>query len=139
MSAEEKSAESRQDLQPEIAHLLLIDIVGYSKQLVNEQIELVQHLNQIVRGTNRFRAAEESGKLIRLPTGDGMALLFFKSPEDPVQCALEISEALQNHPHIRVRMGAHSGLVNRITDVNDRSNIAGTGINVAQRVMECGD
>jgi TolB-like protein/Tfp pilus assembly protein PilF len=127
------------DLQLEIAHLLLIDIVGYSKLLVNEQIELVQDLNRIVRGTECFRAAETKGKLIRVPTGDGMALIFFQSPEEPVRCALEIAEALQNHQQIQVRMGIHSGPVTQTTDVNDRMNVAGTGINVAQRVMDCGD
>jgi serine/threonine-protein kinase len=107
--------------------------------LVNEQIELLQKLNQTVRSTECFRAAETSGKLIRMPTGDGMALLFFHSPEEPVRCALEISKALQEHPTIQVRMGVHSGPVNRVTDVNDKTNIAGSGINVAQRVMDCGD
>ena len=99
----------------------------------------LQELNQIVRNTECFRTAEASGKLIRVPTGDGMALLFFRSPEEPAQCALEISEALKDHPHIQLRMGVHSGPVNRVTDVNDKTNIAGAGINVAQRVMDCGD
>src|SRR5437868_7292050 len=127
------------DLPLEIAHLLLIDVVGYSKLLVNEQIELLQELNQIVRGTECFRAAETKGKLIRVPSGDGMALLFFHSPEEPARCALEISSTLQEHPHIQLRMGVHSGPVNQVTDVNDKTNIAGAGINVAQRVMDCGD
>jgi len=118
---------------------LLIDAVGYSKLLVNEQIELLQELNQIVRNTECFRTAEKTGKLIRVPTGDGMALLFFHSPEEPVRCALEISKALQEHPRIQVRMGVHSGPVNRVTDVNEKTNMAGAGINVAQRVLECGD
>ena len=133
------SSEPTPDLQLEIAHLLLIDVVGYSKLLVNEQIELLQELNQIVRNTECFRAAEASGKLIRVSTGDGMALAFFHSPEEPVRCALQISKALQNHPSIRLRMGVHSGPVNRVRDVNDKTNIAGSGINVAQRVMDCGD
>lgn len=133
------SVEPKPDLQLEIAHLLLIDVVGYSRLLVNEQIELLQELNRIVRGTECFRAAETNEKLIRLPTGDGMALLFFSSPEEPVRCALEVSESLKSHPNIRVRMGVHSGPVNRITDVNDRSNVAGAGINIAQRVLDCGD
>ena len=120
-------------------HLLLIDVVGYSKLLVNEQIELLQELNQIVRNTGCFRSAGASDKLIRVSTGDGMALLFFRSPEEPAQCALEISEALKGHRHIELRMGVHSGPVNRVTDVNDKTNIAGSGINVAQRVMDCGD
>jgi TolB-like protein len=127
------------DLPLEIAHILLIDVVGYSKLLVNDEIELLQELNQIVRSTECFRTAERSGKLTRVPTGDGMALLFFRSPEEPAQCALEISQALKGHPHIELRMGVHSGPVNQVSDVNDRTNIAGAGINVAQRVMDCGD
>jgi len=133
------SAEPEPNLPLEIAHLLLIDVVGYSKLLVNEQIELVRELNQVVRSTESFRRAEASGKLVRLPTGDGMALLFSRSPEEPVQCALEISQALKSHPRIKLRMGVHSGPVNKITDVNDQSNVAGAGINVAQRVLDCGD
>src|SRR5437867_190240 len=139
MNAQDTSAEPKPDLPLEIAHVLLIDVVGYSKLLVNEQIELLQELNQIVRNTECFRAAETKGKLIRVPSGDGMALLFFHSPEEPVRCALEISRTLQEHPHIQLRMGVHSGPVNQVTDVNDKTNIAGAGINVAQRVMDCGD
>ena len=139
MNAQDTSAETRPDLPLEIAHLLLIDVVGYSKLLVNEQIEFLEELNQIVRSTECFRAAETTGKLIRVPTGDGMALLFLHSPEEPVRCALEISRTLKDHPHIQVRMGVHSGPVNQVTDVNDRTNIAGAGINIAQRVMDCGD
>ena len=133
------SVEPNSDLQFEIGYLLLIDVVGYSKLLVNEQVELLRELNQIVRSTPSFRNAEVTGKLIRLPTGDGMALVFFRSPEEPAQCALEIHAASKSHPHLQLRMGVHSGPVNQITDVNDRSNVAGTGINVAQRVMDCGD
>src|SRR5438445_1823241 len=136
---EDRSAEPTPDLQLEIAHLLLIDVVGYSKLLVNEQIELLQELNQIVRSTESFRRAEASGELIRVPTGDGMALLFFRSPEEPARCALESSRELKNHPHIQVRMGSHNGTVNRTTDVNDQSNVSGSGINVGQCVMDCGD
>jgi TolB-like protein/class 3 adenylate cyclase/Flp pilus assembly protein TadD len=139
VNAQDTPAELTPDLQFEIANILLIDVVGYSKLLVNEQIELLQELNRIVRSTECFRAAETAGKLTRVPTGDGMALLFFRSPEEPVQCALEISQALKGHPHIQVRMGVHSGPVSQVTDVNDRTNIAGTGINIAQRVMDCGD
>jgi TolB-like protein/tetratricopeptide (TPR) repeat protein/class 3 adenylate cyclase len=139
VNAQDTSAEPKPDLPLEIAHLLLIDVVGYSKLLVNEQIELLQELNQIVRSTECFRAAETKGKLIRVSTGDGMALLFFHSPEEPVRCALEISRTLQEHPHIQLRMGVHSGPVNQVTDVNDKTNIAGSGINVAQRVLDCGD
>src|SRR5438067_1896383 len=139
VNAQDRPAESTLDLPLEIAHLLLIDVVGYSKLLVNEQIELLHELNRIVRNTECFRAAETNEKLIRVPTGDGMALLFFRSPEEPIGCALEISKTLQDHPHIQLRMGVHSGPVNRVTDVNDKTNIAGSGMNVAQRVLDCGD
>src|SRR6266550_2680014 len=138
-SEEDESVEAKFDLEPEIAHLLSIDVAGYSKLLNNEQIELLQQLNQIVRSTECFRSAEASGKLNRVPTGDGMALLFSHSPEEPVRCALEISRALQDHPRIRLRMGVHSGPVNRIIDVNDKTNFVGSGINVAHRVLDCGD
>ena len=127
------------DIQLEIAHVLFIDIVGYSKLLIDEQRELQQQLNQIVRNTDQFRTAETAEKLVRLPTGDGMALVFFTSPEAPVQCALQISEALQNHPQLRLRMGINTGPVSGVADVNDRSNVAGAGINIAQRVMDMGD
>jgi len=139
VNPQDTPAEPTPDLQLEIAHLLLIDVVGYSKLLVNEQIELLQELKQIVRSTESFRAAEARGELIRVPTGDGMALAFFHSPEEPARCALEISRALQDHPNIQLRMGVHSGPINRVTDVNEKTNIAGPGINVAQRVMDCGD
>ena len=133
------SAELKPDLQLEIAYLLLIDVVGYSKLLVNEQIELLHELNRLVRSTASFQAAESNNKLIRVPTGDGMALIFFRSPEEPARCAIEISEALKTHPDIQLRMGVHSGPINQVTDVNDRVNVAGAGINVAQRVMDCAD
>src|SRR5436305_3959203 len=133
------STEIQKEIPLEIAHVLLIDVVGYSRLLVNEQIELLQDLNQIVRNTECFRAAETTGKLIRVPRGDGMALLFFQSPEEPVGCVLEISSTLQEHPNVQLRMGLHSGPVNQVTDVNEKTNIAGPGINVAQRVMDCGD
>src|SRR5213083_2838001 len=133
------SAEVKKEIQLEIGHLLFIDVVGYSKLLVNEQIELMQELNRIVRGTECFREAEASGKLIRLPTGDGMVLLFFRSPEQPARCALEISQVLRSQTHIQLRMGVHGGPVNQVVDVNDQMNIAGAGINVGQRVMDCGD
>jgi len=139
VNAQDTPAEPTPDLQLEIAHVLLIDVVGYSKLLVNEQIEQLQELNQIVRSTECFRAAETSDKLTRVPTGDGMALLFFRSPEEPARCALEISRTLTDHARIQVRMGVHSGPVSQVTDVNDRTNIAGAGINIAQRVMDCGD
>src|SRR6266436_7538319 len=114
------SAELPPDLQLEIAHLLLIDVVGYSKLLVNEQIELLQQLNQIVRGTDCFRAAEAKDKLIRLPTGDGMALLFFENLEQPVRCAMEIAQRLRDSSSLQIRIGIHSGPVNQIPDLNDR-------------------
>src|SRR5216684_3886756 len=133
------SAQSSPDLQLEIAHFLLIDVVDYSKLLVNEQIEVMQELNRVVRSTECFRAAEAKDKLIRLPTGDGMALLFFESLEQPVRCALEVAEKLRSSTGIQVRMGIHSGPVNQMPDVNDRVNIAGAGINIGQRVLDCGD
>ena len=139
VNAQDTSAEIGPDLPLEIAHLLLIDVTGYSKLVVDDQIELLQELNQIVRSTECFRTAEKTGKLIRVPTGDGMALLFFQSPEEPVRCALEISKTLQEHPQIQLRMGVHSGPVNRVRDVNDKTNFAGSGMNVAQRVLDCGD
>jgi TolB-like protein/Tfp pilus assembly protein PilF len=129
----------KSDRHLEIAHVLFIDVVGYSKLLVNEQREILQQLNQIVRKTPQFRKSERGGKLIRIPSGDGMALVFFLSPEEPVQCALEIARSVRNQPKIRLRMGVHSGPVDQIDDVNDRSNVAGVGINLAQRVMDCGD
>ena len=139
MNSQNTSAGTARDLPLEIAHVLLIDVVGFSKLLVDEEIEFLKELNQIVRRTECFRTAETAGKLIRVPTRDGMALLFFHSPEEPVRCALEISRTLKDHPHIQVRMGVHSGPVSQVTDVNDRTNIAGAGINIAQRVMDCGD
>ena len=133
------SEEEKTNLRLEIGHILFIDIVGYSKLLINEQSEQVQTLKEIVRGTEQFRLAEAEGKLLRLPTGDGGALVFRNSPEAPVLCALEISQALKVHPELRVRMGIHSGPVNEVTDLNEQANIAGDGINIAQRVMDCGD
>src|SRR3954451_4843358 len=126
-------------VQLEIGHVLFMDIVGYSKLLIDEQRELQQQLNEVVRSTEQFRLADAAGKLVRLPTGDGMALVFFNSPEAPVQCAVEISKLLQEKPQLQLRMGIHSGPVNKINDVNDRDNIAGAGINIAQRVMDCAD
>src|SRR6266403_4174037 len=123
----------------EIGHVLFIDIVGYSKLLITEQSELLRRLSDVVRETEQFRIAEAEGKLVRLPTGDGMALVFRNSAEAPVQCALELSKKLKAHPELSVRMGIHSGPVNEVADVNERANITGAGINVAQRVMDCGD
>src|SRR5437016_12112641 len=132
-------SEHSSDVKFEIGHVLFIDIVGYSKLLINEQSEQLQKLKEIVRGTEQFRLAEAEGKLLRLPTGDGAALVFRTTPEAPVLSALEISKALKNHPEIKVRMGIHSGPVNEVTDLNEQANIAGAGINIAQRVMDCGD
>src|SRR6266513_2983549 len=133
------AADATKEIQFEVGHFLFIDIVGYSKLLINEQSEQIQTLRKIVRGTEQVRLAETQGKLMRLPTGDGGALVFRNSPEAPALCALEISQALRNHPDLRVRMGIHSGPVNEITDLNEQANIAGAGINTAQRVMDCGD
>src|SRR5437016_8834268 len=132
-------SERSSDLIFEIGHVLFIDIVGYSKLLIHEQSEQIETLRKIVRGTEQFRLAEAEGKLVRLPTGDGGALVFRTSPEAPVRCALEISKELKKHPELRVRMGIHSGPVNAVTDLNEQANIAGAGINIAQRVMDCGD
>src|SRR5437773_7680344 len=126
-------------LHLEIAHVLFMDVVGYSKLLVNEQREIMQQLNQLVRKTAQFQTSEANGKLISIPSGDGMALVFFQSLEEPVQCALEIARALKTHPRLRLRMGVHSGPVDQIKDLNDRLNVAGAGINLAERVMDCGD
>jgi TolB-like protein/class 3 adenylate cyclase/Tfp pilus assembly protein PilF len=131
--------EEKTKLRLEIAHALFIDIVGYSKLLIDEQSEVLQELNQIVRNTEAARAAQAAGQLIILPTGDGMALVFTGSVEDPVECALQISQALRAQPSLPVRMGIHSGPVHHVADVNNRENIAGAGINIAQRVMDCGD
>jgi TolB-like protein/class 3 adenylate cyclase/Tfp pilus assembly protein PilF len=132
-------AKIKSDPHLAIAHVLFIDVVGYSKLLVNEQREVVERLNQIVRKTPQFRKSEAAGKLIRIPVGDGMALVFFRTPEEPVQCAMEIARALKSHPNIRLRMGVHSGPVDQVKDVNNRVNVAGAGINIAQRLMDCGD
>ena len=127
------------DLRLEIGHVLFIDIVGYSKLLITGQSELLRQLTKIVRESEPFRVAEAEDKLVRLPTGDGMALVFRNSPEAPVQCAFEVGKKLKAHPELPVRMGIHSGPVNEVADVNERINITGAGINVAQRVMDCGD
>ncbi len=132
-------SEHSSEVKFEIGHVLFIDIVGYSKLLINEQSEQLQKLKEIVRGTEQFRRAEAEGKLLRLPTGDGGALVFRNSPEAPVLCALEISQALKSYPELHVRMGIHSGPVNEVTDLNEQANMAGAGINLAQRVMDCGD
>jgi len=133
------SSASSADVKLEIGHVLFIDIVGYSKLLINEQSEQLQKLKEIVWATDQFRQAQAEGKLLRLPTGDGGALVFRTTVDAPVLCALEISKELKKHPELRVRMGLHSGPVNEITDLNEQANIAGAGINIAQRVMDCGD
>src|SRR6202171_2345122 len=132
------TAELESDAQLEIGHVLFMDMLGFSKLLVDEQSECSHRLNQIVRNTKQFRVAEAADKLIRLPTGDGMVLVFYTSPEAPARCAMEIARALKDSS-FGLRMGVHSGPVNKVSDVNDRSNIAGGGINMAQRVMDCGD
>jgi TolB-like protein/Tfp pilus assembly protein PilF len=132
-------SEQSADVKFAIGHVLFIDIVGYSKLLINEQSDQLQKLKETVRGTEQFRLAEAEGKLLRLPTGDGGALVFRNSPEAPVLCAMEIAKALKDYPELRVRMGIHSGPVNEISDLNEQANIAGAGINIAQRVMDCGD
>ena len=133
------AAEIKREIKLEIAHVLFLDIVGYSKLLVNEQRAIIEALNAVVRETDEYREAESAGQLIKIPTGDGMALVFNSTPEAPVECALEISRALKEHPGLHVRMGAHSGPVSGVVDLNERVNVAGAGINFAQRVMDCGD
>jgi TolB-like protein/Tfp pilus assembly protein PilF len=133
------STDPSSDVKFEIGHVLFIDIVGYSKLLINEQSEQIQKLKEIVRGAEQVRIAEAEGKLLRLPTGDGGALVFRTNPETPVLCAMEIARELKSHPELRVRMGIHSGPVNEVSDLNEQANIAGAGINNAQRVMDCGD
>src|SRR5438874_5725352 len=133
------SEEPKAKLRLEIAHVLFIDIVGYSTRLTDEQQALVDQLNQVVRGSDEFQKASAMGRLMKIPTGDGMALIFYNSPEQPVECAVEISRGLRGHPGFGVRTGVQSGPVSAVTDVNDRINAAGVGINLAQRVMDCGD
>jgi eukaryotic-like serine/threonine-protein kinase len=133
------STEHSPEMKFDIGHVLFIDIVGYSKGLINQQSESLQKLKEIVRGTEQFRIAEAEDRLLRLPTGDGGALVFRNNPEAPVLCAMEIAQALKSSPELRVRMGIHSGPVNEISDLNEQANIAGAGINMAQRVMDCGD
>src|SRR5437667_6484606 len=129
------SADVKKEIQLEIAHVLFIDIVGYSKLSINEQNAAVDELTQIVRATEQFQKADASERLIKIATGDGMALVFYTSPEAPAQCAVEISRALKEHPRLQLRMGVHSGPVSGVVDVNERANLAGAGINMAQRVM----
>src|SRR5438105_699127 len=133
------AAEIKKEIQLEIAHVLFIDIVGYSKLSINEQHAAVEELNQIARASEQFQRAEAANRLLKIPTGDGMALVFYTSPEAPAQCAVEVSRALKKHPELQLRMGLHSGPVSGVVDVNERANMAGAGINIAQRVMDCGD
>src|SRR5437868_4737573 len=139
------SSEIKKKIELEIVHVLFIDVIGYSKLRTNEQRALVDELNRLVRSSNEFQKAEAAGRLIKIPTGDGMALVFYRSPEQPVECALEISKQLQKHSgsteklQLRLRMGVHSGPVSAVIDVNERTNAAGAGMNIAQRVMDCGD
>src|SRR5213082_180663 len=133
------AAESKKEIELEIAHVLFLDIVGYSKLSVNEQHARVDELNGIVRLSEQFQKAEAANRILKIPTGDGMALVFYRSPEEPAQCAFEISRALKDNQRLQVRMGIHSGPVSGVVDVNERTNVAGAGINLAQRVMDCGD
>src|SRR5437867_10643827 len=132
------AAEVKKEIALENAHVLFIDIVGYSKLSINDQHAAVEELNQVVRASDQFQKADASERLIKIATGDGMALVFYTSPEAPTQCAIEISRALKAHPRLQLRMGIHSGPVSGIVDVNERANLAGAGINMAQRVMDCG-
>src|SRR5881296_3602024 len=132
-------SEVKKEIELEIAHVLFIDIVGYSKLSINDQRAAIDELTQVVRTSEQFQNAEAAARLIKIPTGDGMALVFYKSPEEPVECALEISRALKDHPKIRLRMGVHSGPVSGVIDVNGQANLAGAGLNVAQRMMDCAD
>src|SRR5437870_9077117 len=133
------STEIKKEIQLEIAHVLFIDIVGYSKLSINDQHAAVEELNQVVRASEQFQRAEAASRLLKIPTGDGIALVFYTSPEAPAQCAVEISRALKEHPRRRLRMGIHSGPVSGVVDVNERVNLTGAGINIAKRVMDCGD
>src|SRR5512132_1683234 len=133
------ATEIKKAIELEIAHVLFTDIVGYSKLPINQQRSVVEHLNEIVRGTDEFHIAETAGRLLTIPTGDGITLIFYHSPEAPVECALEISRALKKHPELQLRMGIHSGPVSGVIDATGKANVAGPGINIAQRVMDCGD
>src|SRR5438128_4399157 len=132
-------AEVKKEIQLEIAHVLFIDVVGYSKFSINEQGAVVDELTNVVRSSDQYQKAEAAGRLIKISTGDGMGLVFHTSPEAPAQCAIEISRVLKEHPRLQLRMGVHSGPVSGVIDVNERANIAGAGVNVAKRVMDCGD
>src|SRR4026208_293973 len=133
------AAEIKKEIELEIAHVLFTVIVGYSTLPINQQRALVERLNEIVRSTDEFQAADAAGRLIKIPTGDGITLVFYYSPEEPVECALEISRGLKKHPELQLRMGIHSGPVSGVIDATGKANVAGAGINIAQRVMDCGD
>src|SRR5215468_7180703 len=133
------AAEVKKEIQLEIAHVLFTDIVGYSKLPINQQRALVERLNEIVRGTDEFQAAEAAGRLLTIPTGDGVTVVFYDSPETPAECALEISRALKKYPELQLRMGVHSGPVSGIIDAAGKANVADAGINIAHRVMDCAD
>jgi class 3 adenylate cyclase len=133
------SIEIKKEIQLEIAHVLFIDIVGYSKLSINQQRAVVDELTEVVRSSDQYQKADAAGRLIKIPTGDGMALVFYTSPEAPAQCAVEITRALKEHPRLQLRMGVHSGPVSGVIDVNGHANLAGAGLNMAQRVMDCGD
>src|SRR5438270_6910760 len=134
------AAEIKKEIALQIANVLFIDIVAYSKMASDDQRVAIEKLNQIVQATDEFRKAESQNQLLKIATGDGMALIFYHSPEDPVECALEISRAIkEKRSNLRLRMGVNSGPVSGMVDVNGRANVAGAGINMAQRVMDCGD
>src|ERR1700745_971881 len=133
------AGEIKKEIELEIAHVLFITIVCYSPFSAHEQNSRIEELNQIVRLSEQFRKAQAAKRILKVPSGDGMALVFYKSPEEPAQCAFEISRALKQHRRLRIRMGIHSGLVSAVVDVDERTNVAGPGINRAQRVMDCGD
>src|SRR6478736_3076796 len=132
-------AEVKKEIELEIAHVLFIDIVAYSKLSIDEQHARIKELNEVVRSSEQFRKAEAANRILKIPAGDGMALVFYKSPEEPAQCAFEISRALKERPRLQIRMGIHSGPVSGVVDVNEQTNVAGPGINMARRVMDCGD
>src|SRR5436309_15608570 len=133
------STEINKQIELEIAHVLFIDIVGYSKLSINEQRAVIDELTEVVRSSDQYQKAEATDRLIKIPAGDGMALVFYTSPEAPAQCAIEISRLLKEHPRLELRMGVHSGPVSGVIDVNGHANLAGAGLNMAQRVMDCGD
>src|SRR2546423_8311862 len=133
------AGEGKKEIQLEIGHVLFIDLVGYSKFSINDQHAAVEQLNRVVRASEQFQQTETASRLLKIPTGDGMSLIFYSTPEAPVQCALEISRSLKRYPQLQVRLGIHSGPVSVVMDVNERANLAGAGMNIAQRVMDCGD